>query len=77
MTFCGPEDQVARREKFSQRHPGVSITYSYGTHEWNASWNGGKGARKIACRELKDLLNTLEKELDGRPAVPGSPRHAQ
>lgn len=68
MTFYGPEDQVARREKFSQRHPGVSIIYNYGTHEWNASWNDGKGARKITFRELRDLLDALGKELNGRPS---------
>jgi hypothetical protein len=62
---ASPEDQVARKEDFLARHPGVAISCDSREHEWNASWKGTAGIRQVKRTELRELLDELEGELDG------------
>jgi hypothetical protein len=58
------EDQVVRREKFSEAHPEVSIEFRRETWKWEATYvTSGNGTETVYGSELRDLLDTLEKRL--------------
>jgi hypothetical protein len=61
-----PADQVSRHMEFLERHPQVATVFDRRAGEWNATWPGGKAR----SRELKNLLDELEKEIGSRE--PGS-----
>ena len=58
------EDQVVRREKFSQEHPEVSIEFRRETWKWEATYpTSGNGTQTVYCSELREALDTLEQRL--------------
>jgi hypothetical protein len=62
-----PEDQVARHMEFLRRHPQVTTVFDRRAGEWNATWPGGKAS----SRELKNLLDELEKKIAARKSGGG------
>jgi hypothetical protein len=55
------EDQVARREKFSQAHPEVTFEFRRETWKWEATYpTTGNGTQTVYASELRELLNQLE-----------------
>jgi hypothetical protein len=60
MNYEAREDQVARRMRFCEVHPDVTVTFDREEMQWTASWpDDGNGIREISCGELKDLLDRL------------------
>jgi hypothetical protein len=65
-----PEDQVARRMRFSEAHPEVTFSFMRDTGRWEATYPAkGDGTQKICFTELRHVLDELEKRL-GKPPTP-------
>jgi hypothetical protein len=61
------EDQVVRREKFSQAHPDVNIEFRRETWHWEASYpTSGNGTQTVYGSELRDVLDTLERRFSAK-----------
>ena len=64
-----PEDQVVRRRRFEEAHPGIVIrepSYSSGRQDWTAHREGDSTRPITSAWELKELLDELE-VLEGWP----------
>jgi hypothetical protein len=61
------EDQVVRRQKFSQAHPEINIVYRAETFHWEATYpTSGNGTQTVHSPELKEVLDTLERRFSAK-----------
>ena len=77
MDSTGPDDQVARLRRLQARHPKWQIisprdirSVLRGEVEWRALSPGGE---LIRARELRDLLNEIERDAGQCPPAPPDP----
>jgi hypothetical protein len=68
-----PEDQVARRIRFSEAHPEITFKFMRDIGRWEATYPAGQGGtQKVCLTELRHVLDELEKRLgETRPSQPG------
>jgi hypothetical protein len=63
------EDQVARRMRFYEAHPEVTVTFDREAMQWTASWPDDRnGIREICSGELRDLLDRLARIIGKEPS---------
>jgi anti-sigma regulatory factor (Ser/Thr protein kinase) len=68
MSIEQPEDQVARRIRFSEAHPEVTFNFLGNAGRWEATYPAGKnGIQKVCFTELRHVLDELEKRLGSTP----------
>jgi hypothetical protein len=62
MPYSQTEDQVIRRNKFSEAHPEVDFVFRPETGAWEAAYpTGGNGVRVVYGWELREVLDKLER----------------
>jgi hypothetical protein len=62
MSRDWPEDQVARRERFSAAHPEVGIELRRETWTWEATYPaGGNEVATVTGSELRHVLDRLDR----------------
>jgi hypothetical protein len=67
-----PDDQVVRRNIFSQAHPEVTFEFRRETGRWESTYpTGGNGAQTVHGSELKDVLDKLDEHF-GQPGLESS-----
>jgi hypothetical protein len=68
-----PEDQVARRIRFSEAHPEITFKFMRDVGRWEATYPAGQGGTEEVCfTELRHVLDELEKRLgETGPPRPG------
>ena len=69
MPHSQTEDQVNRRNKFSEAHPEVDFVFRPETGKWEAVYpTGGSGVQIVYGWELKEVLDKLEERFGSEPA---------
>jgi hypothetical protein len=60
----GNEDQVKRKERFLERHPGVRIDTVSSPLAFRATYRDDDGPKAVTRYDLRNLLDLLEGVLD-------------
>jgi hypothetical protein len=77
MPYNRAEDQVARRNRFSEVHPEVHFEFHRDTGKWEAAYpaGGGDGVHTVNGSELGEVLDRLEEHF-GKPGKPAGRKPA-